>query len=60
MKELEAKITELEYETDQLSTALEVQKAGAAETQTAVAKKVDELSREMQKKASFITGSPSV
>ena len=54
VKELEAKVVELESETDRLSTALEAQKTTAAEAQAAAAKKVDELSRDIQKKVGIM------
>ena len=50
MKEYEAKIADLESETDRLSQALEAQKNAAEQAQAAASKKVDELGREVQKK----------
>ena len=52
MQELEAKISELESEIDRLSTVLEAQKAATSEAHSTAAKKVEELSRGLQKKAS--------
>ena len=54
VKELEAKLSDLESETDRLSTALDAQKAATAEMRSNATKKVEELSRELQKKASFL------
>ena len=54
MRELEAKLSDLESETDRLSTALDAQKAATAEARSNATKKVEELSRELQKKASFL------
>ncbi|KAI0789119.1 CASP C terminal-domain-containing protein [Abortiporus biennis] len=53
-QDLEDKITELESETDRLSQALESQKSLTAEVQTALSKKAEETSRELQTKTSEI------
>lgn len=54
IKEYESKITDLESETDRLSQALDAQKKATGEAQAAAAKKVDELGREVQKKAAEV------
>ncbi|KAI0743499.1 CASP C terminal-domain-containing protein [Daedaleopsis nitida] len=51
IKEFESKISDLESEIDRLSHALEVQKTATEEVRAAAAKKVDELGREVQKRA---------
>ncbi|OJT15752.1 Protein CASP [Trametes pubescens] len=51
IKEYESKVTELESETDRLSQALETQKHVAEDARIAAAKKVDELTKEIQKKS---------
>ena len=48
--EYENKIADLESETDRLSRTLESQKTAAEESQAVASKKVDELSREVQKR----------
>ena len=55
MKELDAKVAELESETDRLSSALEAQKRATIEVQTTAAKRVEETHRELQKRASKIS-----
>ncbi|KAJ3550102.1 hypothetical protein NM688_g5108 [Phlebia brevispora] len=50
VKQLEAKVAELESETDRLSAALDAQKKATTEAQAAAAKKAEETSRELQKK----------
>lgn len=54
VKELETKISELESETDRLSAALDAQKRTTLEAQTAAAKKVEDMSKELQKKVSNV------
>lgn len=54
LNELQTKVSDLESETDRLSQALEAQKAATIEVQTAATKKVEEVSRDLQKKASEI------
>ncbi|KAM5530766.1 hypothetical protein V8D89_015573 [Ganoderma adspersum] len=49
--EYENKIADLETETDRLSQALESHKAAAEDSQAVASKKVDELAREVQKRA---------
>ena len=50
MKELQEKVTDLESETDRLSEALDAQKATTVEAQSAAAKQLEEVSRELQKR----------
>lgn len=50
LNELQTKVSNLESETDRLSQALEAQKAATIEAQTAAAKRVEEVSRDLQKK----------
>ena len=50
IKEYEAKITDLESETDRLSQSLDSQKAAAEQAQAVASKRIDELGREVQKK----------
>lgn len=50
LNELQTKVSDLESETDRLSQALEAQKAATIEVQTAATKKVEEVSRDLQKK----------
>ena len=54
MQEYEIKIADLESETDRLSEALEAQKSATEAAQAAAAKKVEELGREVQKKAAEV------
>ena len=55
VKELEVKVAELESETDRLSTSLEVQKRTTVDAQTTSARKVEEMNRELQKRASVLS-----
>ena len=50
LNELQTKVSDLESETDRLSQALEAQKTATIEVQTAATKKVEEVSRDLQKK----------
>lgn len=50
IKEYESKIAELESETDRLSQALETQKHAAEEARVVASKKLDELTKEVQRK----------
>ncbi|KAI0374103.1 hypothetical protein BV20DRAFT_1033504 [Pilatotrama ljubarskyi] len=52
--EYEAKIAELESETDRLSQALEAQKRVTEEVQTAASRRADELTKEVQKKSAEV------
>ncbi|KAH9839474.1 CASP C terminal-domain-containing protein, partial [Rhodofomes roseus] len=54
IKEFEAKVTELESETDQLSRALDAQKLATADAKATVTKKAEESARELQKKSAEI------
>ncbi|KZT72124.1 hypothetical protein DAEQUDRAFT_723291 [Daedalea quercina L-15889] len=54
IKEFEAKVAELESETDQLSRALDAQKLATADANTAAAKKAEETARELQRKSAEI------
>ncbi|TFY67935.1 hypothetical protein EVJ58_g1340 [Rhodofomes roseus] len=54
IKEFEAKVTELESETDQLSRALDAQKLATADAKATVTKKAEETARELQKKCAEI------
>ncbi|KAI0823762.1 CASP C terminal-domain-containing protein [Trametes gibbosa] len=54
IKEYESKVAELESETDRLSQALESQKLAAEETRSVTAKRVDELTKEVQKKSAEV------
>ncbi|KAI0630292.1 CASP C terminal-domain-containing protein [Trametes polyzona] len=54
IKEYESKVAELESETDRLSQALEAQKRTAEEAQAVASKKVDELTKDIQKKSAEV------
>ena len=56
LQELQSKVTDLESETDRLSSALEAQKAAASDTLAASTKKVEDISKELQRRVwSFST-----
>lgn len=50
MKSLEAQISDMEAETERLSRALEQQRSASAEVEVTTNRKVEEFSRELQKK----------
>ncbi|PSR81187.1 hypothetical protein PHLCEN_2v6522 [Hermanssonia centrifuga] len=50
LQELKSRVTDLESETDRLSSTLESQKAITLEAQAAAAKRIEELSRDIQRK----------
>ncbi|RDX55044.1 hypothetical protein OH76DRAFT_1397388 [Lentinus brumalis] len=54
MQEYEIRIADLESETDRLSQALEAQKLATEAAQAAASKRVEELGREVQKKAAEV------
>ncbi len=54
MQEYEIRIADLESETDRLSQALEAQKFATEAAQAAASKRVEELGREVQKKAAEV------
>ncbi|KII92832.1 hypothetical protein PLICRDRAFT_172872 [Plicaturopsis crispa FD-325 SS-3] len=54
VKGLEAQISDLESETEQLSRSLEAQKHATSEVEAAAARKTEEVLKEVQKKASEV------
>jgi homeobox protein cut-like len=50
---LETQVSDLEAETEQLSRALEQQRTVSAEIEATASKKVEEFSRELQKKVTL-------
>jgi vacuolar-type H+-ATPase subunit I/STV1 len=54
VKGLEAQVSDLEAETARLSRALEQQRSVSAETVSTINKKVEEFSRELQKKVTLV------
>jgi len=54
IKEFEAKVAELESETDQLSRALDAQKLATADAKAVALKKAEETARELQKKSAEV------
>ncbi|KAG5654395.1 hypothetical protein H0H81_003219 [Sphagnurus paluster] len=54
VKSLEAQIAELEGESERMSRALDAQKDLTSELEAAATKKIDELSKEIQKKAAEV------
>lgn len=51
VKSLELQITELEHESERMSRAQEAQRAVMSEVEAAAAKKVDDISKDISKKA---------
>ncbi len=56
LQDLQTKVSELESETDRLSSALEAQKAATVDIQAATSKKVEEISKELQRKVGNLYG----